>query len=70
MAQITRDEGPIATKAKRRMENRRVQEHLLAARVQGPVPERLTKVAVPPTGPEGFLILGEEQAVVRVEDAL
>lgn len=70
VAQVAGNEGAIATKTVDRVEDRRGEEGGLGTGVECPIPVGLAETEVPAAGPEGLLILGKEQAVVRVEDAL
>ena len=70
MAQVPGYVGAIATEPADRVEDGRREEGRLARRVQRPVPIRLAEAAVPTAGPEGLLVLGQEQPVIGIEYSL
>lgn len=69
MSQVPGNVRAVATEAVLLVEDGRAEELLLAARVERPVPVGLTELLVPAAGPERLFVLGQEQAVVRVEDS-
>jgi len=70
MAQVAGNVGAIATETADRVEDGRGQKGSLGTGIEGPVPVGLTETEIPTAGPESLFILGKEQTVVRVEDAL